>query len=130
MQQSKASFVIPQNLFASAPALEVRELGRGKEITQKQALTEVEALNKPADAEFVWRLETRNELVALIDLGHKNANSAYSRDETLRADWYWTSDEHPEFEGARVVVGFRNGYVDYGDGFNRCFARAVRVARQ
>ena len=130
MQQSQSAFVIPQNLFASAPALEVRELGRGQEITQKRALEEVEALNEPADAEFVWRLETRNELVALIDLGHKNANGAYSRDETLRADWYWTSDEHPEFEGARVVVGFRNGDVDDGNGDDRCFARAVRVARQ
>ena len=36
----------------------------------------------------------------------------------------------PEFEGARVVVGFLSGVVGNGYGDARCFARAVRVARQ
>ena len=36
----------------------------------------------------------------------------------------------PEFEGARVVVGFHNGNVNNNNGNNRCFARAVRVARE
>lgn len=130
MQQSQIAYVTPQTTFGSAPALEVRPLGGGREITQKQALTEVEALNEPVDPDFVWRLETWQELAALVDLRHKNQHGAYTRDESLQRDYYWTADKHPEFSGARVVVGFRLGNVNYDVDYNRCLARAVRVARQ
>jgi len=36
----------------------------------------------------------------------------------------------PEFEGARVVVGFHNGNVNNNNGTNRLFALAVRAARE
>lgn len=130
MQPEVTSFAVPQISFTSAPAVEVRDLGNGEEISQKQALKEVEALNEQADPAFVWRLETAAELFALRDLTHKNQHGAYSRDESLKRDWYWTADEHPAFEGARVVVGFGNGNVSYNDVDGRCIARAVRVARQ
>ena len=118
------SFVIPQRAFASAPALEVRELGGGKAITQKQLLDEL--LNLPAD----WRLETSAELYALVDRSHQNQHGAYTRDESLKDDWYWTSDLTPWYRGGRVVVGFGFGDVDYFVGDFRAFARAVRVSGQ
>ncbi|HEY1033968.1 MAG TPA: hypothetical protein VGE09_03190 [Pseudoxanthomonas sp.] len=106
-------------------ALEYCDLGDGKEISPDQALKEVEAL-----ASGGWRLESPHELFACVDYGHKNANGAYSRDESIKRGYYWTNQPHPEFEGARVVVGFRYGGVNYDLGDDRCFARAVRVARQ
>jgi len=75
-------------------------------------------------------LESPHELFACVDYGHKNANGAYSRDESIKRGYYWTNQPHPEFEGARVVVGFIDGYVNGLNGNYRCFARAVRVARQ
>ena len=106
-------------------ALEYRDLGDGKEISPDQAVKEVEAL-----ASEGWRLESPHELFSCVDYSHKNANGAYSRDESIKRGYYWTNQPHPEFEGARVVVGFRYGYVNANYGYNRCFARAVRVARQ
>ena len=118
-------FVIPQNSFASAPALEVRELGGGDRIYQKQALAELAELG--AD----WRLETPHELFALRSpLSHQNVNGAHSHDDSIQQGYYWTSEQTPWYEGGRVVVGFGYGYVVSDDANYRAFARAVRVAGQ
>ena len=119
-----SAFAIPQLTFASAPALEVRELGGGKAITQKELLDEL--LNLPAD----WRLETSAELYALVDRSHQNQHGAYTRDESLKDDWYWTSDLTPWYRGGRVVVSFHLGYVYGTSDDDRAFARAVRVSGQ
>ena len=120
-----ATFAIPQQTYTSAPALEVRELGRGESVTQKQALAELAELGAG------WRLETPHELFALRSpLTHKNANGAHSYDESIKPSWYWTNEETPWFEGGRVVVGFVSGDVNlYSDGY-RAIARAVRVSGQ
>ena len=119
------AFAIPQQTFTSAPALEVRELGGGEEITQKQALAEIAELGEG------WRLETPHEFFALRSpLTHENGNGAHSYDETIKQGWYWTSEETPWYEGGRVVVGFGFGFVFYGYVSNRAFARAVRVSGQ
>ena len=103
---------------------EVRDLGNGEKITQKQLLAELAELGPG------WRLEKPHELFAQVDYGYKNQHGAYTRDETLKDGYYWTSQETPWFEGGRVVVGFDSGYVSY-DGVNdRAFARAVRVSGQ
>lgn len=113
---------VPQITYTSAPALEVRELGGGERITQKQALDELAELGEG------WRPETPHELFALRSpLTHQNAAGAYSYDETIKDGWYWTSETTPWFEGGRVVVGFSSGYVDYDDDDFRAFARAVRI---
>lgn len=115
---------VPQHTYASAPALEVRILGGGERITQKELLDEL--LNLPAD----WRLETPHELFALRSpLAHENQHRAHSYDESIQPDSYWTSELTPWFRGGRVVVGFGIGGVggSYDDG-GRARARAVRVA--
>ncbi|MFC6838571.1 DUF1566 domain-containing protein [Xanthomonas theicola] len=123
--------VIPQISYASALALEVRDLGGGERLLQREFLAELEQLNKTAPAGTTWRLETPHELFALRSpLTHENANKAHSIDDSIKAGWYWTSEETPWFEGGRVVVGFDLGYVDYDLAGYRAFARAVRVVGQ
>ena len=123
IEQAPENAVIPQVCYCSAPALEVRTLGDGR-ISQKQMLEELAKLGPG------WRLETRQELYALVDLGHKNSNGAFTRDETLLAEPYWTADMHPLDPAARVVVWFDDGGVgSYGDHY-RARARAVRVVGQ
>jgi len=102
---------------------EVRVLGNGERITQAQMLEELKTLGDG------WRIESPHELFAHVSYDHKNANGAYSRDETIKDGWYWTNKPHPEFEGGRVVVGFYFGVV-VSVGYFRAFARAVRVSGQ
>ena len=111
--------------YGPAPALEVRDLGGGEPIHQKQVLAELAELGEN------WRLETPHELFAIRSaLTHENANGAHSTDETIKAGAYWTSETTPWYEGGRVVVGFDGGLVNSYLAFGRAFARAVRVAGQ
>ena len=115
---------IPAISYSSAPALEVRPLGGGEKITQKQMIDEL------IDLGTEWRLETSAEQYALVDRSYKNQHGARSRDESLQPGWYWSADTLPGVPGARVVVGFYLGYVLYYSGSHRAFARAVRVSGQ
>ena len=99
---------------------EYRDLGNGEAITQEQMLAELAALGDE------WRLETPAELYALVDYGYKNQHDAYTRDETLKPRFYWTSQKTPWYGGGRVVVGFNDGFVDYIVDY-RALARAVRA---
>ena len=122
--QHETETAIPQITFSSAPALEVRELGSGQRISQEQMLKELSALGGE------WRLETRQELYALVDLTHKNQHGAYTRDPSLHPDPYWSADKHPADPAAGVVVWFVDGSVDYYVDDFRARARAVRVSGQ
>ncbi|MGG6461433.1 hypothetical protein [Solilutibacter silvestris] len=125
------AIVIPQITIASAPAVEVRMLGNGKRIYQAQMLEETADLNKTVEDGFVWVQESPHQLFALRSpLTHKNAKGAYSYDESIEPDWYWTNEVTPWYEGGRVVVGFDYGGVGSNFGYFRCLARAVRVARE
>ena len=111
--------------------IEVRSLGEGKLITQAQMLEELDALNKGQTDGTSWRIETKHELFGLVSrLTHKNMKGAYSTDDSIEPDVYWTDEETPWFEGGRVVVGFGGGDVSGGSGSGRAFARAVRVSGQ
>ena len=125
---NEAAFAIPQTSFSSAPAVEVRNLCDGQSVRQQKALAEIDELNKTVDEGFLWRLESRNEQVALITFEKRNAKGAVSIDEDIEPAWYWTSDV--DLDGDRVVVGFRLGYVGFDLGYNDARARAVRVPRQ
>ena len=121
--ESDAAFAIPQVSFASAPALEVRDLCDGRSVRQSEALEALAALGE------AWRLETANELRALYNPAHVNRHGARTLDETLHPSDYWSADLHPLNPAARVVVWFDDGNV-YGLDDYRARARAVRVAGQ
>jgi len=111
---------IPQISYARTPALEVRELGDGKAITQEQALAELAALGDG------WQLPSPHDLYAKVCYDYKNQHGAYTRDKTLKAGYYWSNQKTPWYEGGRVVVGFGYGHVDDYGVLDRAFARAVR----
>lgn len=102
---------------------EVRELGEGWPITQRQLLDEMLGLG--AD----WRLETVHELYALRGpLTERNEHGALSADDTIQADVYWTAETAPWSRDCRFVVNFYDGSVlpTYSFEFYRARARAVR----
>ena len=111
---------------AHGTIIEERWLGNNEPIDQAQTDRELAELGEG------WQLESAHQ--AFDDVcydGYKNQHDALSRNENRKAGYYRTRDDHPRFPGARVVVGFGDGYVY--DGYydnHHARARAVRVAGQ
>ncbi len=111
----------PRTQAKPGAAKEYRVLGDGQLITQKQAMHELAELGAG------WRLETPHELFALVDYSNRNLHGALCIDDTIKAQWYWTSQKKPGCPGARVVVGFAGDGVHHAGESLLAHARAVRV---
>ena len=111
----------PRTQAKPGAAKEYRVLGDGHLITQKQSMHELAELGAG------WRLETPHELFALVDYSNRNLHGALCIDDTIKAQWYWTSQKKPGCPGARVVVGFAGDGVHYAGESLLAHARAVRV---